>query len=140
MVDTSKDLNFEKAGPPMKAVFLETLGEMIKNSIGAIKALDKKGVAPSEVAEPIVDNLILLFLARGRTKRSAADWQTALDGLVEVMDPDGWHRDERYDYEWNKELIAFEEFMQKAAMSTCRMSRNFTLHYGMSRLSEERKT
>lgn len=37
---------------------------------------------------------------------------------VLVLDADGWHRDERFDYEWHEERISLHEFIKRARRST----------------------
>jgi len=56
-----------------------------------------------------------------KLKLSADDW-CKLTG-IEVMDPDGWdRRADKFDADWNRE-ITFEEFWEKATMSTTRNMR-----------------
>jgi hypothetical protein len=51
--------------------------------------------------------------------KTSEQWQKELDSVI-VLDPDGWNRDERFDYEWNKELITKEEYKFKVIRSTCK--------------------
>lgn len=55
-------------------------------------------------------------------RRTSDWWNKFLKGLITVYDPDGWHRDDRFEYEWHVEEITLEEFLTKAASSTCRIS------------------
>ena len=54
-------------------------------------------------------------------KFTSAEWQELIKEYLIVMDPDGWDRSPEYwDKSWNQEQLTFEEFMSKAARSTCK--------------------
>lgn len=55
-------------------------------------------------------------------KRTSDWWNSFLKGIITVWDPDGWHRDDRFDHEWYVEEITLEEFLKRAGSSTCRFS------------------
>ena len=63
---------------------------------------------------------IRFFISKDE-KRTSEDWQKLFPKVL-VMDPDGWHRDERYQYEWYEELISIEEYIDKVSHSTCMWS------------------
>ena len=51
-------------------------------------------------------------------KRTSNEWQRIYPS-PKVIDPDGWHRDERFDYEWYQELITVEKYKSRVYASTC---------------------
>jgi hypothetical protein len=50
-------------------------------------------------------------------KKTSSEWNNGQLGF-KVIDPDGWHRDERFEQEWYYDLITEEEFRQKSLTST----------------------
>lgn len=59
-----------------------------------------------------------------KTKKTSKDWQD-LYPKIKVLDPDGWNRDKRFDFEWNKEFITLEEYKFRVMRSTCKFKANF---------------
>jgi hypothetical protein len=57
-------------------------------------------------------------------KKSSKEWQEIYPDIL-VLDPDGWNRDERYDFEWNQELITLQEYQNKVMRSTCKFKVKF---------------
>lgn len=55
-------------------------------------------------------------------KKTSEQWQQ-LYPYPKVLDPDGWHRDERFQYEWFEELITIEEYESRVARSTVQFRR-----------------
>ena len=51
--------------------------------------------------------------------KTSEQWQKELSSVI-VLDPDGWHRDERFQYEWYEELISKEEYRNRVIRSTCK--------------------
>lgn len=51
-------------------------------------------------------------------KNTSKEWQRIFPN-PKVLDPDGWNRDERFDYEWNEQLITFDEYKHRVLSSTC---------------------
>lgn len=51
-------------------------------------------------------------------KRTSQKWQE-LEPEIIVMDPDGWNRDHRYQFEWFEELITYDEYCNRRMRSTC---------------------
>ena len=57
-------------------------------------------------------------LQDGELLRTSKAWQKAFPEVV-IMDPDGWHRDHRFEYEWFFEKISFNEYCKRRMQSTC---------------------
>ena len=57
-------------------------------------------------------------LLNGPALRTSEDWQKAFPEII-IMDPDGWHRDDRFMYEWSQEKISYSEYCNRRMMSTC---------------------
>ena len=57
-------------------------------------------------------------------KKTSKEWQELYPDII-VLDPDGWSRDERYDFEWNKELITLKEYQNRVSRSTCKFKTDF---------------
>jgi hypothetical protein len=52
--------------------------------------------------------------------KSSSEWQEIVKDYIVIIDPDGWNRrPDKWDDSWNKEEISFEEFMNRAVISTC---------------------
>lgn len=61
-------------------------------------------------------------------KKTSKEWQELYPDIV-VLDPDGWNRDERYDFEWSKELITLQEYKNKVMRSTCKFKVRFEKYF-----------
>lgn len=48
---------------------------------------------------------------------TSEEWQKLYPNPT-VLDPDGWNRDERFQYEWFEELIDFETYQQRTMRSS----------------------
>lgn len=48
--------------------------------------------------------------------KTSKEFQEFLPG-IKIISPDGWHKDARFNYEWNEELITLEEYFQRALNS-----------------------
>ena len=57
---------------------------------------------------------------------TSEEWQKLYPN-PRILDPDGWHRDERFQYEWYEELINFDTYQMRAFSST--VSGNFNLMF-----------
>lgn len=62
--------------------------------------------------------------------KTSEQWQKELPNVV-VLDPDGWNRDERFEYEWYEELISLDEYYNRVIRSTCKFEENnWLIDYG----------
>jgi hypothetical protein len=53
--------------------------------------------------------------------KTSQEWQDVLEEFIVVEDPDGWDRSPGgFDKSWYEELINYDMFMQRLAISTCR--------------------
>lgn len=59
-------------------------------------------------------------------KYTSKKWQELYPNIV-VLDPDGWNRDERYNFEWFQEKISFSEYKKKVFLSSCLQKNNVKL-------------
>lgn len=58
------------------------------------------------------------------SKKTSEQWQKQFPDII-VLDPDGWNRGERYNFEWFKEKITLEEYKNKVMRSTCEFKVKF---------------
>lgn len=79
---------------------------------------------PNEVQMINKKGGVRIRVNRPPIKRTSQEWQE-LEPEIVVMDPDGWNRDERYQYEWFEELITHDEYARRRMMSTCMCKAGF---------------
>lgn len=49
--------------------------------------------------------------------KSGEEWQKIIEEFIEILDPDGWDR-QNYDESW-QEKITWQEFMERLSISSC---------------------
>lgn len=64
------------------------------------------------------------IVIRVNRKITSEEWQKLYPEVI-VLDPDGWNRDERYQYEWFEEKITLEEYKSRVMRSTCKFKVKF---------------
>ena len=64
------------------------------------------------------------IVIRVNRKITSEEWQKLYPKVI-VLDPDGWNRDERYQYEWFEERITLEEYKLRVMKSTCKFKVDF---------------
>lgn len=64
------------------------------------------------------------IVIRVNRKMTSEEWQKLYPEVI-VLDPDGWNRDERYQYEWFEEKITLEEYKLRVMRSTCKFKVKF---------------
>jgi len=64
------------------------------------------------------------IVIRVNRKITSEEWQKLYPKVI-VLDPDGWNRDERYQYEWFEERITLEEYKIRVMRSTCKFKVDF---------------
>ena len=78
---------------------------------------------PNEL-QAVKDREGITIRVNRKIKKTSNEWQKLYPDIV-VLDPDGWNRDKRFDFEWNKELITLEEYKLRVMRSTCKFKVNF---------------
>jgi len=68
---------------------------------------------------------ITIRINRGKTSE---EWQKQFPD-IKVLDPDGWNRDERYQFEWYEEKITLGEYRNRVMRSTCKFKTSFDTYY-----------
>ena len=64
------------------------------------------------------------IVIRINRKITSDEWQKLYPKVI-VLNPDGWNRDERYQYEWFEEKITLEEYKLRVMRSTCKFEVDF---------------
>ena len=82
---------------------------------------------PNEL-QAIKDRGGITIRVNRENRKTSKEWQVLYPDIV-VLDPDGWNRDERYDFEWNKELITLEKYKNRVMRSTCKFKANFDTYF-----------
>ena len=86
---------------------------------------------PNEV-QAIKDRDGIVIRIKREIKKTSQQWQEEYIDVV-VLDPDGWNRDERYQFEWFEELITLKEYYEKVIRSTCQFKNDkpFTEYFNI---------
>ena len=63
-------------------------------------------------------------------KNTSEKWQEIYPDVV-VLDPDGWNRDSRFQFEWHEEKITLKQYVNKVLRSTCKFKVDFNNYFNI---------
>jgi len=81
---------------------------------------EKYVVEIEDIHVAIINKAIDFIIKEKLIAHTSEEWQVLYSDKLKVIDPDGWHRDERFHKEWYEDKITEIEWNDRVIKSTCK--------------------